>query len=382
MAEAIFWTTLVTVCYAYLGYPALLWVWGRAQARPVRKAACCPSVSIVIAAHNEAAHIGRRIENCLKLDYPADRLEVIVVSDGSTDGTETVVANYANAGVRSVVLEERSGKAVALNHGVAQAQGDIIVFTDARQQFERGAIRELVANFHDPEVGAVSGELILMEPSDGRRCHVAGLYWRYEKWVRKAESRLDSVIGATGAIYAIRKRLFTPLPAGTILDDVVIPMRIILRGYRVVFEERALAWDVETAGVEQEFRRKVRTLAGNFQTLHMVPELWSPTRNRVLFEYLSHKVSRLLVPFALVGLLISSAVLAPSSPAYAIALVVQLAGYSLAGIGWYLRHTKLSTRVTSVPLTFVMLNAAALLGLLHFLRLRKGGRELDLWVKS
>ena len=379
LAETTFWVAASVLFYTYVGYPALLWIRGRVRARPVQKDRTrCPRVSIVIAAHNEAARLARRIDNCLAADYPADRLEVIVVSDGSTDTTAAVLSRYAGA-VRAAVLPQRVGKAAALNHGVALATGDLVLFTDARQQFDRHAIRELAGNFHDPGVGAVSGELVLVEPSDTTASHATGLYWRYEKWVRKAESRVDSMIGVTGAIYAIRRSLFTPLPAGTILDDVLIPMGIVLRGHRVVFEERALAYD-HTAPVEQEFRRKVRTLAGNYQLFRLLPGLWSPRRNRVLFEFVSHKVSRLLAPFALLALFASGAVLAFSSPVYGAAFVLQVLCYGLAGIGWTARHRAVRSRLTTVPLTFVMLNSAALLGLIEFLRLERGAGGQELWV--
>lgn len=379
MAEAVFWVSLTALGYTYFGYPLLLWIGARSAPRPVRKAPVTPSVSIVIAAHNEEAHIARRIDNCLALRYPAERLEVIIVSDGSTDRTDTVVGRYAGDRVRLVSLSHRAGKAVALNRGVAEAGGDVIVFTDARQTFEPGAVRELVADFGDPDVGAVGGELVLMEgPAEAPR-HATGLYWRYETWIRKAESRIDSTIGASGSIYAIRRRVFMPLPAGTILDDILVPMRIVQQGYRVVFEERARAYDAATVNFEQEFRRKVRTLAGNYQILRLAPDLLSPVRTRLLFQYLSHKVTRLLAPFFLLGLLGASAAL-PAGRVYAVALGVQMVGYGLAWLGWHLRRFDVRVPVLSVPATFVMLNYAALLGLAFFLKRRCEGH--DIWVKT
>ena len=381
MAEGVFWLSFLALSYTYIGYPLVLWVWSRSRPRQVRKDSSVLSVSVVIAAHNEAKNIAGRIENCLGVDYPSDRLEVIIVSDGSDDGTVDTVSRYVGRRVKVIILPDRAGKAVALSRGVAIAKGEVIVFTDARQRFAPSAVAELVANFADPLVGAVSGELVLVEEQGRAPLHDAGLYWRYEKWIRKAESRIDSVIGATGAIYGIRKALFVPLPAGTILDDVMIPMRIALQGYRVVFEENAVAYDALSANIEQEFRRKVRTLAGNYQLFRLVPELWSPFQNRLLFLYLSHKVTRLLAPFGLLALLAASVLLA-SGP-YAVTLWLQIVFYGLAWAGWHMRHLAWRIPLTSVPLTFVMLNCAAVLGLVQFLRGWCGGHgETDLWVKS
>jgi biofilm PGA synthesis N-glycosyltransferase PgaC len=395
MAELIFWTTLAILLYSYLGYPVLLGISGLLHRKPVRKATNqLPRVSIVIAAHNEADRLGRRIQNCLELDYPSDQLELVVISDGSTDETEGVLARYEVPNLRWAASDRRLGKAAALNAGVTMATGDVLVFTDVRQHIDSGALRELLANLSDPEVGAVSGELLLdnspttspaFQATATAQCsgspHATDLYWRYEKWVRKAESRLDSVIGVTGAIYAVRRALFEPLPIGTILDDVMIPMRIALRGYRVVFEDQALARDTPTMDLRQEFRRKVRTLAGNYQLLRLLPELWSPRRNRLWWQYFSHKVSRLVAPFALIGLLLSSAVLAVNSPWYAAVWAAQMIAYTLAGLGWLL-GTRAHSRLTTVPLTFVMLNSAALLGFMEFVRLREDRPQHRLWLKS
>jgi biofilm PGA synthesis N-glycosyltransferase PgaC len=382
MAELIFWTTLAALLYAYLGYHVVLWAWGLVRSRPVRKTNdSLPRVSIVIAAHNEASRLSRRVDNCLSLDYPSDRLEVVVVSDGSTDGTDTILARYESPNLRWTTSRRRLGKAAALNAGVSMATGDIVLFTDVRQQFEVNALRHLIGNFGDPQVGAVSGELVVVSACGSEGRHATDLYWQYEKSIRKAESRVDSVVGATGAIYAIRRSLFEPLPVGTILDDVMIPMRIALQGYRVVFEENALAWDLPAQDLSEEYRRKVRTLAGNYQLLGLLPSLWSPIRNRLWFQYMSHKVSRLGAPFALIGLLLSSAMLALSAPAYAAAFLLQATVYSLAGVGWLLGN-RVHLRVTTVPLTFVMLNYAAVLGLMEFVRLRDGAEVHRLWGRS
>jgi cellulose synthase/poly-beta-1,6-N-acetylglucosamine synthase-like glycosyltransferase len=286
----VFWLSVATVFYVYVGYPALLYVWarGRRRNRDMQAAAAdLPGVSIVIAAHDEAPRLPARIENLLHQDYPAGRRQIIVVSDGSTDNTMAVLAPYA--GVVDAVAVPAGGKALALNAGVARARFDFVVFADARQAFAPDALKELVAPFSDPRIGAVTGALLLDAESrcrrtgadrraserrravraaaferrtDDRRRTVrstiadgVGLYWTYEKHIRKSESAIDSTLGATGAIYAIRRSLFRPLPADTILDDVLTPMQVVLAGFRVVFNDRARAFDRAAVDADAEARR-------------------------------------------------------------------------------------------------------------------------------
>ena len=213
------------------------------------------------------------------------------------------------------------------------------------------------------------------------RRHAAGLYWRYEKAIRKAEAELDSAVGATGAIYAIRRILYEPLPAGTLLDDVLVPMRVVLRGYRVAFEERAIAHDVASATLDAEFSRKVRTLAGNYQILQLEPCLLEPRWNPIWWQYLSHKVLRLLVPYALIALFVTSAMLAEDDPAFAFLCAAQVVFYVLAAAGWAFGSRR-SVRLTAVPLTFVMLNVAAIFGLIQFVRLQRGVAAHHVWARS
>ena len=255
LLDVAFFSFLFLVFHTYVGYPLLLMVWGMGKsATPVRVYAN-PKVTIVIAAWNEARHIAARIDNCLQQIYPSEMLEIVVVSDGSTDETSSIVRSFTSKGVSLVELETRMGKAVALNVGVAAAHGEIVVFADARQSFSPTAVRELVANFADASVGAVSGELILESNSAGPTAEGVGLYWTIEKWIRQKEAAIDSIVGATGAIYAIRRDLFEALPPGTILDDLLTPMRIVMQGYRVVFEGRALAFDRVAHDYSSEFKR-------------------------------------------------------------------------------------------------------------------------------
>ena len=342
MLKVIFWFSFFSIFYTYMGYPLILSVWRRIGKRTTNKGEPLPSVSIVLAVYNEEKLIERKLRNLLELDYPASLLEIIVSSDGSTDQTEEKVARLQQERVSSPALSEgpalrlmtgpaHSGKAAALNRAVEHARGEIILFSDARQIFDRKCLLRIVSNFNDPAVGVASGELILVDRPGGKEVAGVGMYWRYEKWLRRMESDIDSMLGATGALYAIRKSLYRPIPSDTILDDVLIPMQAVFEGYRIVFEPEALAYDFVPHRPETEFVRKVRTLAGNYQLLWENGALWSPRKNRVFFQYFSHKVGRLVVPFLLVVLFLSNLFLLKGF--YLVFLFLQLAWYGLALIG-------------------------------------------------
>lgn len=368
------------IAYTYAGYPLLIAAWARLRPKPVdRDAAHRPSVAIVLACHNEAGNIERRVANLLEQDYPAERVELIAVSDGSTDATPDILRRLADEHDRlhAVILEANGGKAVALNAGIAAARNELIVFADARQHFRPDVVARLAENFADPAVGSVSGELILREDNDGEAggdggvAQQVGLYWRYEKAIRRAESQAGSMLGATGAIYAIRRELYRPLPAGTLLDDFLTPMRIVLAGRRAVFDGRAVAEDRVSTRAGQEYRRKVRTLAGNYQAVAFEPALLWPWSNPTTwFQLWSHKLFRLLVPFAMLGALATSLALLPGSVLFAAAAAAQLAFYDLAFIGWQCerRGRPIPWKVASLAWTFVALNTAAAAGLWVWLR--------------
>ena len=335
--EYLFWISAAIIGYVYGGYPLLVAALARVAGRAPRKAAFAdgawPSISIVIAARNEAARLPERVTNLLEADYPGRR-QIIVVSDGSTDGTAEALRPLR--GYLTLIEVARGGKAPALNAGVAAAKGDVIVFADARQRFAPDALRELVANFADPAVGGATGELLLdCETGDAASTvgDGVGLYWKYEKWQRRNESLLRSTLGATGAIYALRRSLWRDLPADTLLDDVLAPMRAVLAGYRVVFDEAAVAFDCVSPDASAEARRKTRTLAGNYQILAQEPRLLVPFVNPVWLQYVSHKVGRLVVPWALLLFLIASAALAGEAWIYSAALAAQVGFYGLAGLG-------------------------------------------------
>ncbi len=381
VAGWVFWLSLLFIGYTYLLYPLLLGAWAWLRPRPVRRAPLRPSVSVVVAAWNEAANIGRRVENLLAQDYPAESFDIVLVSDGSTDETPAVIEALAAAHpgrVRALVMAENAGKAAALNLGLEHARGEIVVFTDARQRFEPDAISRLAENFADPEVGSVSGELVL-ETGAGVAAHV-GLYWKYETWLRRRESEVGSMLGATGAIYAIRRELWRPLPPGTLLDDFLTPMRIVLAGRRAVLDGRAVCRDQASSHGGQELMRKVRTLAGNFQAFALEPGLLLPWRNgATCWQVWSHKLARLLVPYALVMLLTAN--LALAGWFYWLTGVAQGGFYALALLGWIGERLGRPprSRMASFAYTFTLLNAAAVFGLWSWARGR-GGRNL--WRKA
>jgi cellulose synthase/poly-beta-1,6-N-acetylglucosamine synthase-like glycosyltransferase len=343
--ESVFWASFVVIVYVYAGYPLLLAAWSRLAGRTPHTldaaARDWPTLSILVAARNEAGRLPARIANLLDLTYPGRR-EIIVVSDGSTDNTVEAVASFVSSRPTTlpvrVIQVAAGGKPLALNAGVAAASGEVLVFADARQRFAADALVRLVANFDDPSVGGVTGELLLDceadEPeSSSTIAEGVGAYWKYEKWLRRKESAVWSTLGATGAIYALRRSLWKPLPPETLLDDVLAPMRAVLAGYRIVFEERARAFDRAAPDAVAEARRKRRTLAGNYQILVQEPRLLVPFVNPVWIQYVSHKLGRLVVPWALVALLLATVALARSSWIFASALAVQLAFYGLAVLG-------------------------------------------------
>ena len=376
----IFWIAAALVGYSYLAYPAWLWLRSLWSPRPVRRgfveSSAAPTVSAVMVVRNEESVIARKLDNLLTLDYPQEKLDVVVVSDGSSDSTPAIVAGYAHdSRVRALMKAEPHGKAAGLNDAIKLATGEVLLFTDARQRIESGALRLLVENFADPEVGAASGELMLGDPTSGETGKGMGLYWQIEKKIRELESASGSVAGATGAIYCARRSLLdaSPLPEGAILDDVLLPMQIVRQGFRVIFDSRAQAWDAPYLGKGREFSRKVRTLSGNYQLLQLAPWLLS-SQNKIRFEFVSHKLSRLASPFALLALFIASLFL--PQPFYRAALGAQLAFYALSLAA--LAGVKIGplSRIADPARTFVILNSAAMVAFINFVTGRKA-----VWVR-
>jgi biofilm PGA synthesis N-glycosyltransferase PgaC len=364
-----FWGAVVLIGYAYAGYPAWLWMRGRLHPRPVQSAPIEPFVSMVMVVRNEEKVLEGKLDNLLSLDYPEAKSEIVVVSDGSSDRTDAILHQYAQSPKVHAVLNQLSrGKASGLNDALNVAHGEVVVFTDARQSIEASALRTLVSNFADPEVGCVSGELMLGDPGTGEKTKGAGLYWRIEKSVRELESKSGSVVGATGAFYGVRRELLNPIPEETLLDDVYIPMQVVRAGKRVVFEPQARAWDIADQGTDREFARKVRTLSGNYQLLQLQPWLLS-AENPIRFEFVSHKLLRLIVPFALLLALLSCALI--PTPLYRALFVLQLAFYVLSLLGMARIKMGPAARAADAAFTFVVLNTAAMVAFANFVTGRK-----------
>lgn len=374
--------SILLIGYAYAGYFALAYLIALVRTRPVNRqdAHPQPSVSVVVAARNERVAIGRRIENLLAQEYELRKLEIVVVSDGSSDGTEAIVGEFLRSygredsrpRLRLISHAPSRGKPAAINAAVAVARGEIIVFADCRQEFSRNAIGVLASNFSDPNVGCVSGELVFRESGVEEGVQGIGMYWSAEKWLRKLESRSGSVPGATGAIYALRRSLFWPIPEETLLDDVLVPMQVVRAGYRVVFDERALAFDTMSKDEHQERRRKIRTLAGNWQLLIMHPWLLNPLENPLWLRFLSHKILRLLVPYA--GLSAVASAVALDAGTAGPVLVAAAAGACAGWVAPALTRNPAINKFSSLVKTVVLLNYAALVAPFKLLRPRS-----ELW---
>lgn len=369
--SVLFWATLALVAYTYAGYPAMIGFLAWARPRPWRRAPYAAGVSIILPVYNAPLLATRQIRRLLAMDYPGEA-ELIVVCDGSQDGTYAAVCALAgelrDPRMRIFTYPERRGKAGALNLALRQARLEIALFVDVRPEPEPRSIPRLLESFADPSVGCVAGELLLRRHEQGPcTSAIGGLYWRYEQWLRRLEARVDSPSGVYGGFYAARRSLVRALPEGCVTDDLFQPLAIVRQGYRCVFDERARVWDAWPKAMRGEFVRKVRTLAGNFQLLELAP--WVLTRNnRIRFQFISHKLLRLVVPYLLAALLLLSALLA-AEPVYRAMLWAQLGAYALAAVGLLWDRNPLR-RITGPFAAFTLLNSAAVAGLYQFLRCR------------
>jgi cellulose synthase/poly-beta-1,6-N-acetylglucosamine synthase-like glycosyltransferase len=359
--KILFWVSLAIVVYVYFGYPLVLAA-GVRRSRSLRQDdGYLPTVSLVIAAHNEAKVLPEKLANSLALDYPRQRLEIVVASDGSTDATNAIARAYADRGVVLHALPCRGGKTRALSLVVPRTHGDILVLSDANTMYRPDAIRKLVRHFIDPRVGAVSGDVRLVNAADSH-AYSEGVYYRYERWLQGLESRLGAMIGVDGAMYAIRRECFQPPSPDIILDDFVISMTVARLGYRVLYDPEAWASEQGTLSSGEEYRRKVRIVAGGIQALKRREGLPRWRQPLLLFCYVSHKLLRWLLPCFLVLVFLTSVALA-HVPLYRYVLLGQIVFAMLAvgygvGILGLRRH-----RWWGIPYYFCLVNGAALLGL-------------------
>lgn len=370
--KLVFWFSLFIVFYAYFAYPAWLLLRSRLKPKPVGAQQVFPKVSIIMAVRNEEKSLEQKLDNLQHLDYPVDLMEAIVVSDASTDRTNAILSALGDPRMRAILLPLHSGKSAALNRALEVAAGDIVVFTDARQRIAVDSLKALVGHFSDPGVGCVSGALMLGS-GDAGSLRGVGSYWKFEKSVRFWESTSGSTVGATGALYAARRSLVPRLPTGLVLDDLFIPMTIARSGARVIFEPKALAWDNLPARARQEFRRKVRTLFGNYQLVRLAPWLLT-AKNPLLFEFISHKLCRLAVPFAIIAAVLVSPFL--NGLIYRLPLIVALGIAILSILAAVRIPLGMLSRLTDLALAFVLLNTAAVVAFYCFASGKK-----QVWVQ-
>jgi len=354
------------IFYVYLGYPILVWILSKVKSVPVKKKRIAPKVGFVIVVHNEEKFIEDKIKNILELHYPKKNLQVIIGSDGSKDATNKIIEKYKTKGIKLCAFKKRVGKVNILNKIIPMLNGEIVVFSDVRQKFEKDALRKLVYNFSDPSVGCVSGELVFKGEDENAVSKGVGFYWKYEKFMRQRESEIHSMIGATGAIYAIRKDLFTSPPSEIILDDVFIPLKVVEQGFRTIFDPEAKAYDRVSSSSKEEFRRKVRTLAGNFQLFMQCRNLFNPFKSKIGWQFFSHKFLRAVAFFFLISLFTSSVFLKNVYP-YNFILLLQITFYLLALCGWVIERAKVKSKIVSLPYVFCFLNLAAMEGFFKFL---------------
>jgi cellulose synthase/poly-beta-1,6-N-acetylglucosamine synthase-like glycosyltransferase len=363
VAEIVFFLSVTFVAYTLAGYPIALALTALLHFRPVVRRYEPKTVTILLPVRNGERWLCKKLESLFALRYPPELVQILVISDGSTDSTDDLARQYAACRRIEFLRVAGGGKAVALNAGLERAEGEILFLTDVRQQLDPDSLKNLVACFADPSVGVASGELMIREGRTHEEASV-GLYWRYEKWLRKRESRIHSVMGATGCIYAIRRALATSFPPGTLVDDMFLPLAAFFKGYRVIVEESARAFDYPTA-LETEFRRKVRTQAGVYQIMGLFPRLLTP-RNRMWLAFLSHKLARLLMPFAL--LLAAAASFGLSQPSRAIAVSAQAVFYGVAVLDLWIPDRFTFKGISAAIRGFTVLMAAAFCAALLLLR--------------
>lgn len=362
--QFVFWLSAVFIVYTYAGYPFLLYLVAKFKTKPIRKVSQEPTVSVILAAFNEEKHIEKKLLNLLNLEYPEERIEILIGSDGASDQTNEIVSKFRSHRVRFFRFIDNRGKPSVLNALVQEARHEILLFTDARQELDRGAVGALTANFFDTEVGCVSGELIFRKADEGGVSQGMNRYWSYEKQLRKWESNVGSMIGATGAIYAIRRRLYTQVPVDMLVDDMFIPLAIVQKGYRAVFEPAAQAFDEPSREAKQELTRKIRTLAGNFQIFKLFSGLFNPVSSPVAWQFFSHKFLRLMIPYFLILVFAVNLVLL-SFPFYRFTLGVQAVFYGIAALESFGKNKK---GIGYIPYTFCLLNFSAVIALIRYLK--------------
>jgi cellulose synthase/poly-beta-1,6-N-acetylglucosamine synthase-like glycosyltransferase len=378
--KATFWSLAASIVYTYAGYPAILGLLARLRPRRAQAPAVTslPRVTLIIAAYNEEEVIADKLQNSLALDYPADLLEIIVAADGSNDHTAARVRRFEGKGVKLLFSPERRGKVAAINRAATAATGEILVFSDANNTYDRSVIRELVTPFGDPEIGGVVGSK-RVAVGDGNLGESEGLYWRYEAYIQRMETRLGSCTAAVGEILAIRRSLFEAPPEGIICDDFYMVMRLLRRGHRVVYRPEARSVERVSLSRRDEMKRRANIVAGRFQAMSLSRHLLPFHSPQLIWQVLSHKFMRPLVPLAMIGMLLSNTALAlRGGRSWTRILLAQLAFYLTAMIGDRVAPTGMLGHITYLPTFLLNSNAAALMGLYRFVLRR---RDMHLWER-
>ena len=380
VAFFVFWICTGLVVYTYLVYPAILMTLGRFRRAPQAPSAVpdadLPNVSILIAAHNEAANIRARIENLLALDYPRQKLDIVIASDASSDETVDIVREFENQGIALVEFTARTGKTAVLNAVIPTLKGELVILSDANTGMDRQAARDLVRWFSDPQIGVVCGKLVLTDPATGR--NVDGLYWRYETLLKRCEGRLGALLGANGGIYALRHSLFAEVPSDTIVDDFVIPLLTRIRtGCRIVYDEEALAYEETPPQISAEFRRRARIGAGGFQSMAVLWPLLDPRLGAIAFTFMSHKVLRWLCPFFILGAAVANLRLV-NFGIYGVSLIAGLIVCTMAVAGQSWGGSSTVGKIMRLATMFATMNAALLVGFFRWAT----GRQRGAWERT
>jgi cellulose synthase/poly-beta-1,6-N-acetylglucosamine synthase-like glycosyltransferase len=363
-----FWLSIAVLGYVYLGYPLLVWVVGHISQKPVVTGMVEPKVTVLITAFNEELSIGKKLENTLALEYPAEKLEILVASDGSTDSTDALVDQFRDRGVRLFRQEGRVGKTITQNNAVEAATGEVVVFSDATTMYRKDALKELLPAFADQTVGCVAGRLIYVDASQSNVGKGARSYWGYETFIKIAESRACSLIGASGCLYAVRKSAYEPMYAEA-CSDFLISSILYRKGLRTVFAPKAICYEATNSDTDNELNMRVRVILQTINDLWRNRDMLSPVKSGFFaIELISHKLLRYAVPVLLLLILITNAVLAPGSIFYSVTLVFQAVFYLAALAGWLMERTGWRITLLAMPSYFVLANAASLVAFFRFVR--------------
>ena len=368
IARTIFWSVCTALFYGYIGYPMLVWAVSRLRPRRVKKSSFEPFVTVLITAYNEENDIRQKLENTLKIDYPKEKLEILVASDGSTDRTDEFVKEFETRGVKLFRQEGRMGKTFTQNKAVEQASGEIILFSDATTMYEANILREMLPNFADETIGCVAGKLIYVDDSKSSVGTGAKKYWNYETFLKQSESRACSLIGASGCLYAVRKSAYQPMYSEACSDFLICTV-VYRQGLRSVYEPNAVCTEETNRRTDKELRMRVRVISQTFTDLWRNRQMLNPFRSGFYaIELISHKLLRYSIPLFLLLAFFSSAILAISSKFFAVIFMLQTLFYILALIGWLFERSEKKIGVLAIPIYFVLANLASLIGFYKFLR--------------